>query len=92
MTGWRQRSKEMFMPLVHPPGNAQVNLGEALGVIGDVERKIHFMAMDLPHSDAIFVVGYPAETTEAFCVGHVRAFEYFRGVPQSILHSSSHSF
>ena len=27
-----------------------------IGVIGGVERKIHFFAMDLPHSDAIFVV------------------------------------
>src|ERR1700704_5571078 len=31
------------------------------------ERKIHFFAFDLPQSDACFVVGYPAETTEAFC-------------------------
>jgi len=31
------------------------------------------------------VVGYPAETTEAFCDGHVRAFAFFDGVPQSIL-------
>jgi hypothetical protein len=30
--------------------------------LGGVERKIHFFAFDLPHSDACFVVGYPAET------------------------------
>jgi hypothetical protein len=30
--------------------------------------------MDLPHSDAGFVVAYPAETTEAFLDAHVRAF------------------
>jgi hypothetical protein len=46
-----------------------------IGVIG-VERKIHFFAFDLPHSDAV-VAGYPAETTEAFCDGHVRAFAFF---------------
>ena len=86
---WRQRSQEMFVPLVHPPGHAQVDFGEALGVIGGVERKIHFLAMDLPHSDAIFVVGYPAETTEAFCDGHVRAFAFFDGVPQSILYDNT---
>src|SRR5712675_3590809 len=45
--------------------------------------------MDLPHSDAIFVVGYPAETTEAFCDGHVRAFAFFDGVPQSILYDNT---
>ena len=57
------------MPLVHPPGHAQADFGEAIGIIGGVERKIHFFAFDLPHSDACFVVGYPAETTEAFCDG-----------------------
>jgi transposase len=36
--------------------------------------------MDLPHSDACFVVAYPAETTEAFCDGHVQAFAFFGGV------------
>ena len=56
----------MFVPLRHDPGHAQADFGEALAVIGGVERKIHFFAMDLPHSDAGFVLAYPAETTEAF--------------------------
>jgi len=73
----RQRSQEVFVPLAHPPGHAQVDFGEALGVIGGVERKIHFFAFHLPHSDASFVVAYPAETTEAFCDGHVKAFAFF---------------
>ncbi len=33
--------------------------------------------------------GYPAETTEAFCDGHVRAFAFFGGVPQSILYDNT---
>ena len=86
---WRQRSQEMFVPLAHPPGHAQVDFGEAIGIIGGVERKIHFFAFDLPHSDACFVVGYPAETTEAFCDGHVRAFAFFGGVPKSILYDNT---
>jgi transposase len=49
---WRQRSREMFVPLAHPPGHAQVDFGEAVAVIGGVESKIHFFAFDLPHSDA----------------------------------------
>jgi len=35
------------------------------------------------------VVGYPAETTEAFCDGHVRAFAFFGGVPKSILYDNT---
>jgi transposase len=89
VAAWRHRRQEMFVPLVHPPGHAQADFGEALAVIGGVERKIHFFAFALPHSDAIFVVGYPAETTEAFCDGHVRAFDFFGGVPQSILYDNT---
>jgi transposase len=89
VAGWRQRSQEMFVPLVHPPGHAQVDFGEAIGIIGGIERKIHFFAFDLPHSDACFVIAYPAETTEAFCDGHVRAFAFFGGVPKSILYDNS---
>ena len=56
--GVRQRRREMFVPLTHPPGHAQVDFGESLAVIGGVERKIHFLAMSLPHSDACFVKAY----------------------------------
>lgn len=85
----KQRQREMFVPLVHPPGHAQADFGEALAVIGGVERKIHFLVIDLPHSDACFVKAYPAETTEAFCDGHVSAFEFFGGVPASILYDNT---
>src|SRR6202048_1988952 len=45
--------------------------------------------MDVPHSDAGFVQAYPAETTEAFCAGHVAAFAFFGGVPASILYDNT---
>jgi transposase len=85
----RQRLREMFVPLRHDPGHAQADFGEALAVIGGVERKLHFFAMDLPHSDACFVQAYPAETTEAFCEGHNAAFGFFGKVPQSILYDNT---
>ena len=68
----RLRSREMFVPLHHPAGHAQADFGEAMAVIGGVARKVHFLAFDLPHSDACFVKAYPAETTEAFCDGTTR--------------------
>lgn len=49
------------MPLAHPAGHAQADFGGALAIIGGVERKIHFLAMSLPHSDACFVEAYPGE-------------------------------
>ncbi len=83
------RSREMFVPLDHAPGHAQVDFGEARAVIGGVARKVHFFALDLPHSDACFVKAYPAETTEAFCDGHNAAFAFFGGVPRSILYDNT---
>jgi transposase len=83
------RSREMFVPLVHPAGEAQVDFGEALVVIAGVEQKAHYLVMDLPHSDDCFVAAFPSETTEAFLEGHVRAFAYFGGVPTRILYDNS---
>ncbi len=85
----KQRQREMFVPLAHPPGHAQADFGEALAVIGGVECKIHFLVMELPHSDACFLKAYPAETTEAFCDAHVSAFEFFGGVPVSVLYDNT---
>ena len=81
--------QEMFVPLRHAPGEAQADFGEALVVIAGVERKAHYLAMDLPHSDDCFVAAFPAETTEAFLEGHVRAFAYFGGVPTRILYDNT---
>src|SRR6266436_3168504 len=85
----RLRHREVFVPLRHDPGHAQVDFGEALAEIAGVERKIHFFAIDLPHSDACFVQAYPAETAEAFCDGHNAAFAFFGKVPRSILYDNT---
>ena len=85
----RRQTREMFVPLSHPPGHAQCDFGEALVIIGGVELKAHYFAMDLPHSDGCYVKTYPAETTEAFCDGHVSAFGFLGGVPQSILYDNT---
>lgn len=81
--------REMFVPLAHPPGDAQADFGEALVEIAGVERKAHYLAMDLPHSDDCFVMAFPAETAEAFLEGHNHAFAYFGGVPRTILYDNT---
>jgi transposase len=82
----RARGRETFVPLAHPPGHAQVDFGEAVGVIGGIRQKIHFFCMDLPQSDSCFVKAYPRETTEVLLDGHVAPFVFFGGVPLSILY------
>jgi transposase len=83
------RGQEVLVPLMHPAGEAQVDFGEALVVVAGVEQKAHYLAMDLPHSDDCFVVAFPAETTEAFFEGHVRAFAHLGGVPTRILYDNT---
>src|SRR3712207_1702366 len=85
----RARVREVFVPLAHPPGHAQADFGEAVAVVGGVERKVHFFCLDLPHSDACFVKAYPAERLEAFCDGHNAAFAFFGGVPRSVLYDNT---
>ena len=81
--------QEVYIPLTHAPGEAQADFGEAQVVIAGVERKAHFMAFDLPHSDDCYVQAFPAETTEAFLEGHVRAFAYWGAVPTRILYDNT---
>jgi len=83
------RSREVFVPLTHAPGEAQADFGEAWVVMAGVKVKAHFLCMDLPHSDDCFVIAFPAETTEAFLEGHVRAFDYFGAVPTRILYDNT---
>jgi transposase len=59
----RARSGDVVVPLAHPPGHAQVDFGECIGVIGGVRMKLHVFCFDLPQSDACFIKAYPAETT-----------------------------
>ena len=85
----RRRAGEMFVPLAHDPCQAQCDFGEAMAIISGEERKIHCFVLDLPHSDGCFVKAYPGETTEAFLDGHVSAFAFLGGSPESILYDNT---
>lgn len=85
----RLTTREVFVPLTHPPGEAQVDFFEAQVVMGGVQRKVHGFVMALPYSDAFFVCCFERECTESFQEGHVRAFNYFGGVPRRISYDNS---
>lgn len=77
------------MPLVHRPGEAQVDFGFAVAKIAGVLRKFAFFVMVLPHSDAFFVMAFERECTETYWEGHMRSFEFFGGVPNRISYDNS---
>ena len=49
----RRTSGEVYMPLIHRPGEAQVDFFEALAKMGGVLRKVHVFCMALPFSDML---------------------------------------
>jgi transposase len=84
VAAWKARSAEVFVPLAHPPGEAQVDFGEAEVTLDGRPAKVAVFVMTLPYSDAIFCCAFPRECTEAFLEGHARAFAFFGGVPRRI--------
>lgn len=87
---WRgQMPKEVFMPLTQRPGEAQVDFGHALARIGGRVQKVVFFVMSLIHSDAMFVMAFPRECTEAFLEAHVKAFGFFGVVPSRISYDNT---
>ena len=84
----RGHLREVFMPLTHRPGEAQVDMGYAEIRQGGQQRQIIFLVMCLIHSDAFFVQVYERACTESFWEFHKRAFEYFGGVPHRIIYDN----
>ena len=84
-----QRQQEVFVPLVHRPGEAQVDFGQALIKLNGQLHQVAFFVMALPYSDAVYVQAFERECTETFWEGQVRAFEFFGGVPRRITYDNT---
>lgn len=84
-----RRKQEVFVPLIHRPGEAQADFGVALAKVSGTLRKIAFFVIALPYSDACFVMAFERECSETFWEGHARAFEFFCGVPWRITYDNS---
>lgn len=83
------RQKEVFMPLAFDPAEeAQVDWHEGWIIENGLERKCQFFVMRLCYSKATFVYPYEKANLESFLDGHVRAFEYFGGVPRRIAYDN----
>jgi len=85
----KKTSKEVFMPLSQPPGEAQVDFGQAVVKFNGTLKKVMFFVMSMVHSDAMFVIAFPRECTESFLEAHVRAFDFFGGVPKRISYDNT---
>jgi transposase len=86
---WKQSHKEVFLPLHHRPGEAQVDYGFAEVIVAGESVKVALLVMTLPFSDALFMQAFPRECTESFLEGHKRAFAFFGGVPRRISYDNA---
>jgi len=86
---WKDATKEVFVPLSHPPGEAQVDFGFASVDLAGERQQAALFVMSLPYSDALYIQAFPRECTEAFLEGHNRAFRFIGGVPRKIRYDNS---
>jgi hypothetical protein len=77
------------MPLDHRPGEAQVDFGYALAKVSGILKRLVFFVMVLPYSDAFFLMAFERECSESYWEAHVRAFDYFKGVPHRISYDNA---
>ena len=75
MQARRLRHREVFVPLRHDPGHAQVDFGEALAEIAGVERKIHFSTPMTDRTSMILQWVYRNDTEEQVSSADVVAFD-----------------
>jgi transposase len=86
---WKQSRAEAFVPLAHPPGEAQCDFGRAEVVVAGTRQTAALFVLTLPHSNARFGCLFPRECGEAFHDGHARAFAFFGGVPARVRYDNS---
>ena len=66
---WERRHREVFVPLIHHPSEAQVDFGSAVIVWDGQTTPVALFVMTLLYSDALFCCVFPRECTEAFLEG-----------------------
>lgn len=83
---------QAYLHLAFDPGElAQVDWGNALVLVNGEPCEAWMFCMRLAFSTAPFVALYPHGRLEAFMDGHVRAFEFFGGVPRAVLYDNLRS-
>ena len=81
--------QEVFIPLEFELGShAQVDWGEAEIILKGKRQKVYLFVMKLSGSRVPFMMAFLTTRQEAFFEGHKRAFEYFGGIPRTIVYDN----
>jgi len=85
----RRREKEVFIPLVYRVGEmAEVDFFDVTVDLGGERRKVWKFLIRLMYSGHDFVWLYEHCDQISFFDGHVRAFQYFGGVPERLIYDN----
>jgi transposase len=85
----RRRAAEVYIPLVHRPGeSAQVDFFEVTVDVAGERQVVQAFLMSLPYSDRDFGWLYEHADLAAFLDGHARAFAHFGGVPRRLVYDN----
>jgi transposase len=78
---------EVYLPLEHEPGGEiQFDWGDMNAYIGTIKAPVSVFCAVLPFSGAICAFVYPNKKELPFLDGHIRAFEWFGGVPRRCIY------
>ena len=84
----RRQHKEVFIPLLQPMSQAQVDFFEADIWLHGQTVRVFVFTMALCYSDAIFCMAFPFQKQEAWLEGHKQAFLFFGGVPRVVVYDN----
>jgi len=87
-----QKHPEAFVPLYFEPGEAmQVDWGDAKVWMNGVNTAVSLFVTILPYSYGLYTSVFPDKTNPSFFTGHVKAFEFFGGVPRRCIYDNLRS-
>lgn len=75
---------EGYIPLDHPPGEAQVDFGTSKIYENGKETKAHSLVLSFPQSNVSYEQAFKGENQECLLEGLKRIFEYIGGTPTKI--------
>ena len=78
-----------YVPLSFAPAErGEVDFGHAVVRLRGQELQVPFLAARLRFSGAMFVAAFPTERQDAFLLGQRWAFEFWGGVPRSVVYDN----
>jgi len=84
-----QKHLPSYVPLDFEPGEAmQVDWGDNKAWIGGVNTNVSTFITILPNSYAPYASVFPDKTNPCFFEGHIRAFEWYGGVPRRCIYDN----